>query len=710
MIEHLWNAAEAAGLDGLDLLAYRSNLLGRDRSVCNWGGGNTSMKLNAPDFRGRQQRIMWVKGSGSDLQTITAAGFTGLRMDDVQPLLERESMSDAEMVNYLLHCFVEPGRPRPSIETLLHAFLPFDHVDHTHPDAIIALCCTPDGQAHARRIWGDTFVWAPYIRPGFALSRMIALGVRDNPRAQLVLMGKHGLVTWGDTAAGCYATTITTINTAAEYILARRNGRASFGGVTIPALSAERRHELLATALPTLRGALHGSVPADEPLDAPPIPTSPYPTMVLRYTDRPAVLDFVNSQNARTISQVGAACPDHLVHTKHRPLFVDWSPDGDADSLLRALRSGIDSYVAWYRSYYAENAASLAAEGAEYPIDPPGPRVILIPGLGMLTTGKEARLADIAAQLYERAIEVMRGADALGGFISLSDAEAFAVEYWPLERYKLQLAPPPRELSGKVALVTGAAGGIGAAICRRLAAEGAHVVLADINAEGAQTVARELEDRVGVGRALALTMNVTDEASVQAAFRAAVLRFGGVDIVINNAGLASSHPITDTTLDEWNRNMGVLGTGYFLVAREGFRILQQQGQGGALVFVVSKNALAAGKNAAAYSAAKAAELHLARCLAEEGGQYGIRVNSVLPDAVLQGSQIWNSGWREERARAYGIAPDQLESYYRNRTTLKVSVFPDDIAEAVAFLAGPRAAKTTGGVITVDGGVPTAYVR
>ena len=440
--------------------------------------------------------------------------------------------------------------------------------------------------------------------------------------------------------------------------------------------------------------------------------------MILRFEDTDDVLQFGASQDAARITQVGAACPDHLVHTKPWPLLVDWTTEQDVAALEQSLRAGVAAYVAKYQAYQAENAEQDLDPDAAQPVlraadaaSDPHPRVILIPGVGMFTTGKDAGNADVAAQLYHRAVAVMRGAEACGGFISLTDAESYAVEYWPLEQYKLKLAPPEREFARHVVLVTGGAGGIGSAIGRRLAQDGAHLVLADIDLPGAEKVADQLNQQFGAGRAIGLHMDVTSEASVRAAFARAALAFGGLDVIVNNAGLASSAPITDTSLAEWNRNWNVLATGYFLVAREGFRVLQQQGHGGNLVFVASKNALVAGKNAAAYSTAKAAEAHLARCLAEEGGQFGIRVNTVNPDAVLSGSRIWQGSWREERAATYGVAPDQLDEVYRKRTVLGVNIFPEDIAEAIAFFASPtRATKSTGNILNVDGGVAAAYPR
>ena len=684
-------------------LVARSRKLGADRAICNWGGGNTSAKADEIDFRGRQVRILWVKGSGSDLATCTEASFTGLFLDDVLPLLERERMSDTEMVNYLAHCFSEPGRPRPSIETLLHGFLPFTHIDHTHADATNYFACAANGEELARDCFGDDLIWIPYRRPGFGLAREVALSVRARPNAKLVILAKHGLITWGATDEDCYAATLATVARARDFVEARiaHAGRTIFGGSCAKTLAVEVRRNIAAQVAPVLRGLI-----------------SAEKQQILRFEDGEDVLDFVGSCDASRLTKVGAACPDHLVHTKSWPLLVEWMPDQNVKALIDALHSGVSTYVAQYHRYLEENAqlnldpdASMPVYRAANASADPHPRVILIPGVGMFTTGKDAIMADVAAQLYHRAIAVMRGAEACGGFISLSNAESYAVEYWPLEQYKLRLAPPEREFARHVVLVTGAAGGIGSAICRRVAQDGAHIIAADIDLAGAEQLATYINQQFGNGRAVAVKMDVTSEESVRAAFDRAALAFGGVDVIVNNAGLASSAPITETSLVEWNRNWNVLATGYFLVAREGFRLLIAQGRGGNLVFVASKNALVAGKNAAAYSTAKAAEAHLARCLAEEGGQFGIRVNTVNPDAVLTGSRIWDSTWRQERAATYGVAPDQLEEVYRKRTTLGVNILPEDIAEAVAFFASPaRSIKSTGNILNVDGGVAAAYPR
>jgi rhamnulose-1-phosphate aldolase/alcohol dehydrogenase len=677
-----WDADRAAGLSPLELLAYRSNLLGSDRSVANWGGGNTSTKSVELDFRERPTHVLWVKGSGSDLGSIRPAQFTGLRMDDVLPLLERESMSDEDLVAYYEHAVLRPGQPRASIETPLHSMLPFDHIDHTHPDAIISLCAVPEGRALAERLWNGRAIWVDYERPGFSLGKKIALAVREHPDATCVLMAKHGLVTWGDSADECYANTIDAIACAAEALAERADKRKVFA-VSDSAPSLNR--SALVAALPALRGAISERRP-----------------MVLKVDTSDQARAFASRPDLAELASAGPACPDHLVHTKPWPLVIQ--PVTNAEALSQAFREG----VAQFEQRYAEYVRRHAPESVE--TRDPAPRVVLVPGVGVITSGPDAMQAGVAAALYERAIAVLSTTVGLGGFAPLTESETFGVEYWPMELYKLGLLPPPKELAGQVALVTGGASGIGRAVAQRLADAGAHVVIADRNASGASEVAHELGGAYGQGRATAVTMDVTDEAAVRDMFGDAVLAYGGVDIVVSNAGISTSHAVEATSLDEWNLNMSVLGTGYFLVAREAFKVLRAQDRGGSVIFVASKNGLVGGRNASAYSSAKALEIHLARCLAEEGGSAGIRVNTVNPDAVMQGSSIWSSAWRQQRAATYGIQPDQLEEHYRARTTLKVNVFPEDIAEAVLFFASSRSAKSTGNILNVDGGVVAAYSR
>lgn len=689
MVQNLWDESNAGQLkEGLERLVYRSNLIGSDRRVCNWGGGNTSSKTVIQDFRGRDVEVMYVKGSGSDLATMKAGHFTGLRLDDIRPLMERDEMADEDMVAYLANCMIDAKHPRASIETLLHAFIPHPHVDHTHPDSIISICCADNGREIAKEIFGDRFVWVPYVRPGFTLSKMIAEGVIHNPQAELVLMEKHGLVTWGSTSEEAYAKTISVINEAESYIESKIDEASLFGGAQYDALPQQLRKDIAAQMMPLIRGAV-----SDEK------------KMILTYDDAEDVLQFVNGRDSAELSQIGAACPDHLVHTKVVPLFVNWTPDeGDVEGLKELLGSAIKDYKAYYEQYFERNKheGDIMFEAA--------PRVILIPGIGMINTGKSWSNSKVSGALYHRAIAVMRGATTLGQFVSLSENESYNVEYWPLELYKLSLAPAETEFSRKVALITGGAGGIGSETARLLVSEGAHVVLADLNLEGAQKVADELNSQYGEQRAIPVQMDVTSEEQIQRAYAETALTYGGVDIIVNNAGLATSSPFDETSLKEWNLNINVLGTGYFLVAREAFKLMKEQGIGGSMVFIGSKNSIYAGKNVTAYSSAKALEAHLARCIAAEGGEYGIRVNTILPDAILQGSAIWNSNWRNERAAAYGIEPDQLEEHYRKRTTLLVNIYPSDIAEGVAFFASSKAEKTTGCMLTIDGGVPAAFTR
>jgi rhamnulose-1-phosphate aldolase/alcohol dehydrogenase len=721
--KNLWDQGAVESLTPLQALRHRSNLLGSDRAVANFGGGNTSVKARELDHTGRESAVLWVKGSGSDLATMKEKDFTGLRLDEMLPLIKRDAMSDEEMVAYLSRCQIEPGMPRSSIETLLHAFIPFPHVDHTHADATNMIACASNGERLARECFGDAMIWIPYIRPGFTMSKQIGELVKRMPQAKLALLAKHGLVTWGDSGHESYTRTINAINQAADFVAAPRGGAEPFGGPVGSAPTADGREDVVAAILPTLRGAV-----------------SQENAKILVVDTGAETLEFVRGKRSKALSQVGAACPDHLIRTKMRPLWIDFDPADDSiDTLKRRLVEGVREFADWYRSYFARNQAALGTP--DDALFDPYPRVVLIQGLGLVGVGQDRKAAMLSRDFYHRAIPVIYGADTVGEYVSLSEEESFAVEYWPMELYKLKMAPRPKQLAGRIALVTGGSGGIGQAAAAALAAEGACVVVADLDGEGAERVAADLNgagagqiavdlSAAGAGRvaekrtthnaqrrtdlsgdALGVRMDVADEKDVKATLRTAVLAYGGVDIVVSNAGLASSAPIEETSIELWNRNYDVLAKGYFLVSREAFTVLRQQGMGGSIVFVASKNALAPGKNASAYSSAKAAELHLARCLAEEGGACGIRVNCVNPDAVIQGSKIWDSAWREERAQAYGIKPEELEDFYRQRNTLKVSILPEDVARAILFFASSQwSGKSTGNILNVDGGVPASYPR
>jgi len=697
--QNLWDSQRAQGLSELETLAYRSNLLGTDRAVANFGGGNTSTKAKERDHAGREIDVLWVKGSGSDLATIKADQFTGLKLEEVLPLEERDEMSDEEMVAYLASCQLTPTMPRGSIESLLHAFVPYPHVDHTHPDAINMICCSKGGEDLATECFGEEAVWIPYIRPGFTLSKQVGEAVRSNPNARFILLAKHGLVTWGETHEESYTRTIEAINRAAEFVASRAG--EPFGGRVVEPPPLEQREALLAEVLPALRGALSsggGESPQTGQLQV------SHKILRLDHTSED-VLEFVCGRDSKEISQVGAACPDHLVRTKVKPLWVDFDLEKEgAEDLKARIGEGVEGYRREYEEYYARNAAR-SPEGAA-PMFDPNPRVVIIEGIGLIGAAHNHKEASLSRDFAYRAINVMRGAHALGSYVSLSEEESYAIEYWPLELYKLAQAPPPKELAGEIALVTGGAGGIGSAVARSLASGGACVVACDLDEEGAREVADSLPQP-----GIAVRADVTNEGEVAHAYHQAILEYGGVDVVVSNAGLASSAPIEETSVEMWDKNHAVLAKGYFLVAREAFRVLKEQGIGGSLIFVASKNAMAAGKNASAYSSAKAAELHLARCLAEEGGSEHIRVNTVNPDAVLSGSKIWGSSWREERAAAYGIKPEELEEYYRKRNVLKLNVLPENIAEAVLYFASEaRSSRSTGNVLNVDGGVKDSYPR
>jgi rhamnulose-1-phosphate aldolase/alcohol dehydrogenase len=682
-----WNDAETAGLTGVDLLVYASRLIGAQTSLVVWGGGNTSVKVLERDHRGREIPVLRVKGSGSDLKSIQRKDFPGVRMDDIRALLDRQDMGDEEMVAYLAHGLMDPGGVRPSIETLLHGFVDAYAVVHTHADAIVSLTNNDRAADVLAGVFGKDVIALDYRRPGFKISREVADAISASPQARALLLSKHGTITWGATVREAYEGTIELITRAEEAIAERRRGRRSFGGPRVPVLEPSARRAAALDLLPRLRGAL-----------------SRERRMVVTFDDAPAVTEFVSSAEAPAVSQVGPATPDHTIYTKRLPCFVALDDAGDPAATWRAVERAIEAFGRDYTAYVDAHRAS----GVEM-LDA-RPRVVLVPGLGMFTAGRDARTAGIVDDIYRHTIDVLGNATAFGRYVSLTAREAFDVEYWPLELYKLTLAPPEKELARRVALVTGGGSGIGRAVAQRLAADGAHVAVTDLDAESAKRVADEVAKGVGTGRALGLAMDVTSETSVRAAFEATVLAWGGLDILVSNAGIAHSAPVDRMALADWERSFAVNATGHFLVAREAMRVLIRQGIGGSLVFVATKNVMSPGKDFAAYSAAKAAEAQLAKVLALEGAPHGIRSNIVNPDAVFQDSKLWSEEIRRERAAAQGITVEQLEDFYRKRNLLGARILPEDVAQAVLFLASDRAAKTTGCTLTVDGGVKDAFPR
>jgi len=682
-----WNDAEASQLNGLDLLVYASRLVGAETSLVIWGGGNTSIKTRERDHRGREIPVLRVKGSGSDLKSVQRKDFPGVRMDDITALLDRTEMSDEAMVSYLGHALQEPGGVRPSIETLLHGFLSAPAIVHTHADAVVSL--TNNDHAHdvLEGVYGKDVIALGYRRPGFKISREVADAIAERPEAKALLLERHGTITWGATVREAYEATIELISRAEDAIAERKKGRRVFGGARVPVLEPTARRQTALAVAPRLRGVL-----------------SRGRRVVVSFDDSREVTEFVSSVDAGRVSQVGPATPDHTIYAKRLPCYVDAAGGEGPDLLFASIERSIEGFVAGYTRYFEDHRF----EGAQL-LDPL-PRVVLVPGVGMFTAGKDRRTAGIVDDIYHHTIGVLGNAEAFGRYVSLSAKDAFDVEYWPLELYKLTLAPPEKELARRIALVTGGGSGIGRAVAKKLAAEGAHVVVGDLDGATAHRTADEIVAAVGGGRALGLEMDVTREASVRAAFEETVLAYGGLDILVSNAGIAHSAPVVRLELADWERSFAVNSTGHFIVAREAMRLMTAQGLGGALVFVATKNVMSPGKDFAAYSAAKAAEAQLAKVLALEGAPHGIRSNIVNPDAVFQDSKLWSDEIRRERAAAQGIRVDQVEDFYRKRNLLGVGILPEDVAEAVLFLASDRSAKTTGCSVTVDGGVRDAFPR
>ncbi len=687
----LWDDAHAATLDEPGLLLYRSNLLGSDLRITNFGGGNTSAKLTEADpLTEAPVKVLWVKGSGGDIGSMKLDGFSTLYLDKLLGLksVYRGLVHEDEMVALFNHCTFNLNPRATSIDTPLHGFVPHAHVDHVHADAVIAIAASENAEALTQEAFRGELGFLPWQRPGFDLGLKLGAVAEANPKLKGVVLGGHGLFTWGPTSKACYETTIDMINKASAWLAAHVRDPA-FGGEAVQALPAERRRAIAARLMPAIRKRISAGE-----------------RKIGHFTDAPEVLDFVNSRNLKPLAALGTSCPDHFLRTKIRPLVLPFDP---AAMNLDAVVSSLDDTLAAYRADYAAYYERCKRPNSPAMRDP-NAVITLVPGVGMLSFAKDKATARIAAEFYVNAINVMRGASGVSRYVGLAEQEAFDIEYWLLEEAKLQRMPKPKSLAGRVAFITGGAGGIGRAIAQRFLREGACVALADIDRASLDATVAEFRKAFGKDAVAGAIADVTDEAAVEAAFRDAVVAYGGIDVLVANAGIASAAPFEDTSLELWNRNIAILATGYFLAAREGYRVMKDQGLGGSIVFVASKNALAASPGASAYCTAKAAEVHLARCLALEGAPLGIRANTVNPDAVLRGSKIWQGEWRAQRAASNKVAETDLEEVYRQRSLLKRSVYPEDIAEAVYFFASDLSAKSTGNILNVDAGNAVSFTR
>jgi len=687
----LWDDAHAATLSEPELLLYRSNLLGSDMRITNFGGGNTSAKITMTDpLTGTEAEVLWVKGSGGDLGSIKLDGFSTLYMDKLNALKGRYrglALED-EMVAYLPHCTFNLNPRAASIDTPLHAYIARKHVDHMHPDAVIAIAACANSKALTQKIFEGELGWLPWQRPGYDLGLKLEAVSQAQPNLKGIILEGHGLFTWGDTAKSCYEVTLAIIKRAEDW-LAANTKQPAFGGAKVSPLPLEERAALTQRLMPLLRG----KISQDE-------------YKLGHFDDSANVLDFVCSNDLLPLAALGTSCPDHFLRTKIRPFVIDFDPTNpDFDKLVAGLDEALAAYRADYLAYYTrcKHDNSPAVRDAN-------PIIYLIPGVGMLSFAKDKATARIAGEFYVNAINVMRGANGVDTYVGLPEQEAFDIEYWLLEEAKLQRMPKPKSLAGRIALVTGGAGGIGQAVARQLLQEGACVMLTDIDGGALEEAEQALLKVAGRDNIATVRANITAEHEVESILNAAALRFGGVDLLVSNAGIASSAPVEDTTLEMWERNQSILVTGYFLVSRAAFRIMKQQKLGGSMVFVASKNGLVASAGASAYCTAKAAEIHLARCVALEGAPHGIRVNVVNPDAVIRGSRIWDGKWKQERAQSNKIEADDVEAFYRERSMLKLSVLPEDIAEAVYFLASDKSAKSTGNILNVDAGNAGAFTR
>jgi len=696
-VSYLWDEASAASLGGdeVALLIYRSNLLGADLRITNYGGGNTSCKIFMPDpLTGKETAVMYVKGSGGDLGTLKKSGLAALYMDRLLSLKKvyRGIEQEDEMVELFNHCIFDLQSKAPSIDTPLHAFLPFKHIDHLHPDAAIAIAAAKDGKKITQEVFNGSIGWVEWQRPGFDLGLKLKACLDENPGIRGIMLGSHGLFTWGDTAYESYIHTLEVIEQCASYI-ERNLGKKGpvFGGPEINSLSPSERKEKAAALMPLLRGY-----------------TSSHTRMIGHFSDADAVLEFINSKDLGKLAPMGTSCPDHFLRTKISPLVLPLTPaedPGNKAALHPKLLQAFEAYRKMYTEYYEQckHANSPAMRD-------PNPVVLLYPGVGMFTFAKDKPTARIASEFYTNAIQVMKGAEAISSYTALPRQEAFNIEYWLLEEAKLQRMPKPKPLTGRIALITGSAGGIGKAIAKKFVQEGAVVLLNDNDAERLLSASKEFQQQFGRDLFGSELLDVTDRETIRKAFQKISLDFGGVDIVVNCAGLSISKPLEEHTEEDWDLLYDVLVKGQFLITRKAVEIMRRQNLGGDILNIVSKNALVSGPNNAGYGSAKAAQLHLSRLNAAELGKDHIRVNMINPDAVISESKIWAGDWAEGRAKAYGVTVEELPAFYAKRTLLNEIILPEDVANACFIFVGGLLNKSTGNVFNVDGGVANAFVR
>ena len=696
-VNYLWDDAKAASMAGdeVALLLYRSNILGADLRITNYGGGNTSCRTTEKDpLTGNETEVMWIKGSGGDIGSLTRSGLAALYVERLRSLtgVYKGLAKEDEMVALFNHCIFDLDSKAPSIDTPLHGFLPFKHIDHLHPDAAIAIAASKDGEQITKDLFEGSIGWVNWQRPGFDLGLQIKDCLEKNPGIRGIMLGSHGLFTWGDTAYDCYINSLEVIEKCATYIEENvaKNGSV-FGGQKIQSLEKEQRLSQAAALAPILRGYC-----------------SSKNKMIGHFTDDQKVLEFINSNDLDRLAPMGTSCPDHFLRTKISPLVLGLTPAqdlSDVATIKAAIAPQFDAYRAMYTAYY---------DACKHPNSPalrdPNPVVILYPGVGMFTFAKDKSTARVASEFYINAINVMRGAEAISSYTALPHQEAFNIEYWLLEEAKLSRMPKPKALSGRIAFVSGSAGGIGKAISKKFAEEGACVVISDIDDDRMNNTLAEFKSMFGKDAASAALMNVTDKGSIEKALDAIALAFGGVDIIVNSAGLSISKPIEEHTEKDWDILYDVLVKGQFLVTQAAVNVMRKQEMGGDIINIVSKNALVSGPNNAGYGSAKAAQLHLSRLNAAELGKDKIRVNTVNPDAVIADSKIWAGDWAQGRAKAYGVSVEELPAYYAKRTLLNEIILPVDIANACFAVTGGLLNKSTGNVINVDGGVAMAFVR